>query len=182
VRPAACCLQRDADTVVIQPNTKTGLAGARDGSRRISVQHRAGSILLDINRGKSSRVRVRTHQLTAVVKGTRFTVTASRGRSSVAVERGLVQVRDNRSGQIANVGAGRSVSSTGKGGLSGSGASGSSSSAVISVVSVIPRYCQLFSACRISTCLWCQPWRVCHCQFARPRPHAGRRRWQRRRQ
>ena len=123
-------LQRDADTVVIQPNTKTGLAGARDGSRRISVQHRAGSILLHINRGKSSRVRVRTHQLTAVVKGTRFTVTANRGRSSVAVERGLVQVRDNRSGQVANVGAGRSVSSTGKGGLSGSGAGGSSSSAV----------------------------------------------------
>jgi hypothetical protein len=123
-------LQRDADTVVIQPNTKTGLAGARDGSRRISVQHRAGSILLDINRGKSSRVRVRTHQLTAVVKGTRFTVTAGRGSSSVAVERGLVQVRDNRSGQVANVGAGRAVSSNGKGGLSGSGAGGSSSSAV----------------------------------------------------
>jgi hypothetical protein len=123
-------LQRDADTVVIQPNTKTGLAGARDGSRRISVQHRAGSILLDINRGKSSRVRVRTHQLTAVVKGTRFTVTAGRGSSSVAVERGLVQVRDNRSGQVANVGAGRAVSSNGKGGLAGSGAGGSSSSAV----------------------------------------------------
>ena len=127
-RTGRVLLQRSGDTVVIQPNSMTGVATASDASNRISIQHRAGQILLDINKGNTPRVKVRTHHLTAVVKGTQFSVTASRSRSSVSVSMGLVGISDNATGQSADVGAGQSASSSG-GGLSGGTAASSSSSA-----------------------------------------------------
>ncbi len=71
-RTGRVLLQRNGDTVVIQPNSMTGVASASDASNRISIQHRAGQILLDINEGNTPRVKVRTHHLTAVVKGTQI--------------------------------------------------------------------------------------------------------------
>ena len=123
-RTGRVLLQRNGDTIVIQPNSLTGVAGAQN-SRRITVQHRLGQVLLDIDKGKVNRVKVRTHQLTAVVKGTQFTVTASRGQSTVAVSEGLVGVTDNATGQSAKVGAGQSASSSGSGLSSSSASSGS---------------------------------------------------------
>ena len=125
-RTGRVLLQRNGDTVIVQPNSMTGIAAASDASNRISIQHRAGQIMLDINKGNTHRVKVRTHHLTAVVKGTQFSVTASPSGSSVSVSRGLVGVSDNATGQSADVGAGQSASSSG-GGLS-SGASSSTSS------------------------------------------------------
>lgn len=127
-RTGRVLLQRNGDTVVVQPNSMTGIAAAGDASNRISIQHRAGQILLDINKGTTPRVKVRTHHLTAVVKGTQFSVTASRSRSSVSVSEGLVGVSDNATGQSADVGAGQSASSSG-GGLSGSAAASTGASA-----------------------------------------------------
>ena len=79
-RTGRVLLQRNGDTIVIQPNSLTGVAGAQN-SRRVSVQHRLGQVLLDIDKGTVKRVKVRTHHLTAVVKGTQFAHTTSRGRS-----------------------------------------------------------------------------------------------------
>ncbi|MEE4238315.1 MAG: FecR domain-containing protein [Anderseniella sp.] len=126
-RSGRVLLQRNGDTVVIQPNSMTGVASASDASNRISIQHRAGQILLDINKGQTHRVKVRTHHLTAVVKGTQFSVSASRSSSEVSVTEGVVGVSDNATGQSADVGAGQSASSSG-GGLSGSAAASSSAS------------------------------------------------------
>ena len=123
-RTGRVLLQRNGDTIVVQPNSLTGVAGALN-SRRVTVQHRLGQVLLDIDKGKVNRVKVRTHQLTAVVKGTQFTVTASLGRSTVAVSEGLVGVTDNTTGQSAKVGAGQSASSSGSGLSSSSASSGS---------------------------------------------------------
>ncbi len=125
-RTGRVLLQRNGDTVVIQPNSMTGVASASDASNRISIQHRAGQILLDINKGQTDRVKVRTHHLTAVVKGTQFSVSTSRSSSEVSVTEGVVGVSDNATGQSADVGAGQSASSSG-GGLSGSAAASSSS-------------------------------------------------------
>jgi hypothetical protein len=120
-RTGRVLLQRNGDTIVIQPNSLTGVSSAQN-SRRVSVQHRLGQVLLDIDKGTVKRVKVRTHHLTAVVKGTQFSVTTSRGRSTVAVSEGLVGVRDNATGQSADVAAGQSASSSGAG-LSSSSAS-----------------------------------------------------------
>lgn len=127
-RTGRVLLQRNGDTVVVQPNSTTGIAGANDASNRVSIQHRTGQIMLDINKGTQYRVKVRTHHLTAVVKGTQFSVTSSRNGSSVSVSEGLVGVSDNATGQSADVGAGQSASSSG-GGLSNAAAAPSSATA-----------------------------------------------------
>jgi hypothetical protein len=127
-RTGRVLLQRNGDTVVVQPNSMTGIAAANDASNKISIQHRSGQIVLDIGKGNQYRVKVRTHHLTAVVKGTQFSVTSSRSGSSVAVSEGLVGVSDNATGQSADVGAGQSASSSG-GGLSNAAAASSRSAA-----------------------------------------------------
>lgn len=124
-RTGRVLLQRNGDTIVVQPNSMTGVAGADDASNRVSIQHRSGQIMLDINKGARYRVKVRTHHLTAVVKGTQFSVTSSRNGSSVSVSEGLVGVSDNATGQSADVGAGQSAASSG-GGLSNGAAASSS--------------------------------------------------------
>jgi hypothetical protein len=124
-RTGRVLLQRNGDTVVMRPGSMTGIAAANGASNKVSIEHRTGQIMLDINKGNKYRVKVRTHHLTAVVKGTQFSVTASRSGSSVAVSEGLVGVSDNATGQSADVGAGQSASSSG-GGLSGGVAASSS--------------------------------------------------------
>jgi len=119
-------LRRNGDTIIVQPNTLTGVGGPKNSSSLVSIQHEIGQILLDINKGKKARVKVKTHHLTAVVKGTQFSVTSTNAQSTVAVGRGLVGVSDNATGQSANVGPGQSASSSGQSGLGVSAAASSS--------------------------------------------------------
>ena len=122
-------LRRNGDTIIVQPNTLTGVGGPKNSSSLVSIQHEIGQILLDVNKGKKARVKVKTHHLTAVVKGTQFSVSSTNAQSTVAVGRGLVGVSDNATGQSANVGPGQSASSSGQGGLGVSAAASSSNAA-----------------------------------------------------
>ncbi len=122
-------LRRNNDTIIIQPNSLTGISGSRKSASRTFIKHELGQVVLNINKGKRERVRVRTRHLTAVVKGTKFSVTTNSKLSTVSVDKGLVAVSDNASGESSGVGAGQSASSSGTGGLSASGTSSSSGSA-----------------------------------------------------
>lgn len=121
-------LRRNKDTIIVQPNSLTGISGSRKSSARTFIKHELGQVVLDINKGKRERVWVKTRHLTAVVKGTSFSVTTDPNTSTVSVSQGLVGVSDNSTGQSAGVGAGQSASSNGTSGLSGGSSSASSSS------------------------------------------------------
>ncbi|MBV9559632.1 MAG: FecR domain-containing protein [Bradyrhizobium sp.] len=116
-------LVRGEETMLIAPNSVVGLpTAARDGMSTTVLQQ-AGSILLEVERRNVKHFEVETPYLAAVVKGTQFTVTVKADSTSVSVNRGLVEVSDFKSGQIAQVLPGQAATSFthGKAGLSLSG-------------------------------------------------------------
>jgi hypothetical protein len=119
-------LVRGEETMLVAPNSVVGLPiSARDGMSTTVLQQ-AGSILLEVERRNVKHFEVETPYLAAVVKGTQFTVTVGADSTSVSVNRGLVEVSDFKSGQIAQVLPGQAATSFTHGrpglSLSGSGA------------------------------------------------------------
>ena len=96
-------LRRGADTIIVQPDSMTGIGGTRNSNSRIAIRHQIGKVLLDIRKSRRPRVKVHTKHLTAVVKGTVFSVSTTKTASRVAVERGLVTVTDTRTGRTARL-------------------------------------------------------------------------------
>ncbi|CCE08089.1 conserved exported hypothetical protein [Bradyrhizobium sp. STM 3843] len=116
-------LTRGAETILIAPNSVVGLpTEAKDGMATTILQ-RAGSILLDVEKGNVQHFEVETPYLAAVVKGTQFSVTIGANSTKVEVSRGQVEVADFKSGQIAQVRPGQAATAFthGKAGLSLSG-------------------------------------------------------------
>jgi len=117
-------LVRGKQTILISPNSEIGIpAGSSDGMST-TIQQRAGSILLQVEKRDVRNFEVETPYLAAVVKGTQFRVSVDRTGSSVDVTQGSVQVADFKTGQYALVFPGQTakVSIQGKGGLILSGA------------------------------------------------------------
>ncbi len=77
----------------------------KDGAKRTVVSQDFGQIVVDVEKRNVQHFEVRAPLLAAVVKGTKFTVTAVRGggAASIAVERGRVEARDDRAGMKVDV-------------------------------------------------------------------------------
>jgi hypothetical protein len=116
-------LVRGEETILIAPNSVIGVPFDKKDGMSTTIQQRAGSILLEVEKRNVKHFEVETPYLAAVVKGTQFRVTVNAASTSVEVSRGQVEVSDFRSGQIAQVMAGQAATSFthGKGGLSLSG-------------------------------------------------------------
>lgn len=99
-------LERDEDTILVMPNTMMVAYKVDRRGRRNAIRQEYGRIRLDLEKRNYDHMTVRTQFMAAVVKGTRFTVWTNPFRSVVSVSRGLVEVRDTRTGSKASVGAG----------------------------------------------------------------------------
>ena len=116
-------LVRGEETILVAPNSVIGLPAEKKDGLATTILQQAGSILLEVEKQNVKHFEVETPYLAAVVKGTQFSVTVDRDRTSVSVLRGQVEVSDFKSGQIAQVMPGQ-VATTfahGKPGLSLSG-------------------------------------------------------------
>jgi CHASE2 domain-containing sensor protein len=114
---------RGQDTLVMSENSSLQVPLAEmTGSTPTIVQIR-GRVSYDVDPRPVQHFIVETPHLAAVVKGTQFLVSAEATASTVRVTRGLVEVADLRSGELAPIGANQeaSASSTGRAGLSVAG-------------------------------------------------------------
>jgi hypothetical protein len=116
-------LVRGEETILIAPNSVIGMPTEKKDGLQSTILQQAGSILLEVEKKNVKHFEVETPYLAAVVKGTQFSVTVNAASTSVDVKRGQVEVSDFKSGQIALVMPGQSVTSFahGKSGLSLSG-------------------------------------------------------------
>src|SRR5215467_11159620 len=116
-------LVRGEETILIAPNSEIGVPSEKKDGLSTTIQQRAGSILLEVEKRNVRHFEVETPYLAAVVKGTQFSVTVNANSTSVNVKRGQVEVSDFRSGQIAQVMPGQVATTLthGKPGLSLSG-------------------------------------------------------------
>src|ERR1700751_979540 len=116
-------LVRGEETILIAPNSEIGVPSEKKDGLSTTIQQRAGSILLEVEKRNVKHFEVETPYLAAVVKGTQFSVTIDGASTRVEVSRGQVEVADFKSGQIAQVLPGQAAthSLNGKPGLSLSG-------------------------------------------------------------
>jgi len=116
-------LVRGEETILIAPNSEIGVPAEKKDGLSTTIQQRAGSILLEVEKRNVKHFEVETPYLAAVVKGTQFSVTIDGASTRVEVSRGQVEVADFKSGQIAQVLPGQVAthSNNGKPGLSLSG-------------------------------------------------------------
>lgn len=100
-------LARGIETMVLAPNSAVSLPAP--DTDRTTVLQRAGEVTFDLERRDVRHFTVETPHLAAVVKGTTFTVRVGELDATVSVERGLVEVTDLFTGEIADVAAGQSA-------------------------------------------------------------------------
>lgn len=86
---------RGRESIDVQGDTRIRIQD-RDGQLKTIVEQDFGEITVDVDKRNVKHFAVRAPLLTAVVKGTKFTVRASKSGSAaqVAVARGLVEVSD----------------------------------------------------------------------------------------
>jgi hypothetical protein len=105
-------LARGEQTMLVGPNSVATIPA--DGDQKfVTVLQRSGRIEFDVDRQKDPHFAVETPFLAAVVKGTHFVVTVDAADANVAVDRGLVQVTDLATGEIADTPAGQRASVSG---------------------------------------------------------------------
>jgi len=115
VKGAASMLLGPGTSMAVQPNPN-------DDGKTVALQ-RSGSLELEVEKRNVRYFSVETPYLAAVVKGTHFKVAVGRGRTSVGVTRGLVEVDAFRTGQRTMVPPGQVATATVKGlAVSGTGA------------------------------------------------------------
>lgn len=91
-------LRRGAETMLLSANAVVEIPASNRDGMSTTIFERAGSILLEVEKQKVNHFEVVTPYLAAVVKGTRFRVSADGSGSSVEVLNGQVQVSDFPSG------------------------------------------------------------------------------------
>jgi hypothetical protein len=115
-RNARARLERGAESIAVGPNT---VLSPRESSfwGTTTILQQSGRIELEVEKRNVQHFSVETPLMAAVVKGTRFVVTVSARAVDVKVSRGLVEVKDLLSGEVANIAPGQSaaVSSAGRG-------------------------------------------------------------------
>ena len=102
-------LTRDGQSIDLEPDTRVQIVDFA-GDRKTTVWEHKGTVSVDAEAKDVQHFSVQTPFLAAVVKGTRFTVTADANGSAVDVSRGRVEVQDITNGLSVAVGAGQSAS------------------------------------------------------------------------
>lgn len=118
-------LVRGQETIELGPNTQIRIFDKEGRKPFTTVQQDFGTVSVEAEVRNVQHFAVRTSYLAAVVKGTRFTVTAGKRGASVSVQRGQVAVEDAHehsstlivAGQKASVAKGQSMAVSGKGKL-----------------------------------------------------------------
>ncbi len=103
-------LRRGEETIVVAPNSRIGLPTDNTGPFATRILQTLGTILLTVEKKAQQHFEVQTPYLTAVVKGTTFTVGIQDGHSVVHVVEGLVEVKNLASGHSALVRPGQTGS------------------------------------------------------------------------
>lgn len=107
---ARIVLERNKDQVVFQPGTMAGLYERASAVVHTDFAQQSGELRLSIDPRFTPHLAVQTPYMAALVKGTVFRVKVTEKGSSVAVERGRVQVSDVRSGETVGVSSGQKAS------------------------------------------------------------------------
>lgn len=97
-------LTRGVESVSFQPDTLASIVTTGTSDSQTEITQQMGTLDLEIEHRDHPHAKVETPFLAAVVKGTIFRVSVTAKKASVAVTRGLVQVRSFASGQQSNVG------------------------------------------------------------------------------
>ncbi|MBU0805784.1 MAG: FecR family protein [Alphaproteobacteria bacterium] len=114
-------LVRGQQTMIVSPNSVVTLPA--DRGRVTTILQTVGQVEFHVDSRQVQHFTVETPYLAAAVKGTRFVVNVRRGRASVGVYRGRVEVTNLKSGDRADVlpgqrgavGARKGISIRGKG-------------------------------------------------------------------
>gem|GEM_PF-2474254 len=96
-------LTRGEETILMAPNSVTGIPTDVTEGISTTIYHWTGSIRLAVEKRNERHFEVITPHLAAVVRGTQFRVTVNNDDSSVEVLKGQVEVTDLKSGQYALV-------------------------------------------------------------------------------
>jgi hypothetical protein len=112
-------LQRGSGSLVVSPGTVVQLWDPRPGETTV-IQHK-GRIDVEVEKRNAPYFNVETTMLSAIVKGTGFTVTTSARASAVRVAHGVVNVTERATGRTVDLGAGQSAATRGSRGLGVSG-------------------------------------------------------------
>ncbi len=116
-------LTRGEESLLVSPNSVIDIPKENRDGMSTTIMERAGSVLVRAEKRKVNHFEVVTPYLAAVVKGTRFKVSAEQSGSNVEVIEGQVDVSGFRSGEQILLLPGQSakVASSGMGALSTSG-------------------------------------------------------------
>ena len=107
-RDASAQLTRDQETIDMGADTEVSIFD-RIGERFTTVREASGQVTIHANVESVKHFSVMTPFVSAVVKGTIFSVTSNSQRSDVNVMRGVVGVDDNLHGAHVDVTAGQSA-------------------------------------------------------------------------
>lgn len=112
-------LVRGQERMFVGPDSVVMLPVEPESDGTTTILQQIGSVLFEVEKKNVQHFTVETPFLAAVVKGTRFTVSVDELGANVGVERGLVAVTDNASGEQADIAPGQtaSVSAGSAGGL-----------------------------------------------------------------
>lgn len=114
-------LVRGDETILISANSTVSIPEDKKEGLSTTILHRAGTIMLEVEKRGANHFEVETPHLSAVVKGTRFQVTVNES-TRVSVFKGQVEVTDLKSGQTALVHPGQTARASERGaGLSVNG-------------------------------------------------------------
>jgi hypothetical protein len=116
-------MSRGSDTLVMAENSTLQVPSSEVAGSTPTIVQSRGRVSYDVEPRPMQHFIVETPHLAAVVKGTQFIVSSEQAASSVRVTRGLVEVADFRSGEVAPIGANQeaTASATGRAGLALSG-------------------------------------------------------------
>jgi hypothetical protein len=103
-------LSRGGSTIVVAPGSEMSIPVEQSGGLATRILQKVGTLFLQVEKKKTEHFEVLTPYLTAVVKGTSFTVNVDRAGAAVHVLEGLVQVADTLSQQTVFVRPGQTAS------------------------------------------------------------------------
>jgi hypothetical protein len=110
LRSGRVTLERGGERIDLGADTQVQIFD-RSGRPFTTVKQYFGAVGIEANARNVEHFSVQTPHLSAVVKGTRFTVRSDRNGADVEVQRGRVAVRDADSRQSTLIGAGQSAQS-----------------------------------------------------------------------
>jgi hypothetical protein len=102
-------VKRGKEFIQFKPNTMAAIAKRDRAGKKTLIRQKFGELLLDVETRKRKHLKVETPFLAAVVKGTRFSVKVGKKSAKLSVERGVVEVTDERNGLKADIRTKQSV-------------------------------------------------------------------------